>query len=1016
MKNLILGILLLGVLGAGNLYVDVYPKDSRVRIMNIKPKFYQGIWLNSGYYDIFVTKKGFYPFRKWIKVGYQTKRLNIELKSKNASKFKILPKEAILKLDTGGHSALIRDILVTKSGDIISAGDDKTIRVWDSKTGKEKRKILGEIGEGSEGVIYAIALSPDERFLAVGGYLAGTRESLKRYEIRIYNFKSGKLIKTLKSHTNVVNDLAFSPDGTYLLSGSGDFTAKLWKTADWRLERTLSFHSNDVYGVGFIDGKIVTVGYDNRIFLSKLDGTKLGEYNHSHKLAYVATSKNYIATCGKGNQILIFDRDLKLLKKIDSETEPKGLKFSLNGKYLIAGAGAYPMNTNIYQTSNFQKLTSFKKHTNLTMAVNFLDNQTAISGGGNNNEIYIWDIFSGRVKTEIIGKGRRVWSVGQKGDWIGWGNVFDAIGDYHTNRSTIQKAINLSTFQIENSSSSENWKKIPTTYKNYSLSHSAGGDYGYSDAVLNIKKNGEVIAKIVRGSTDGYQHRTYGFWRDKIVSGGNNGKLAIYDLNGNQIANLVGHTGTIWSISIQGDRLVSGSSDQTIRIWDLGKLKSKIKPQLSLFISSDNEWVAWTPENFFTSSKNGKDLIGFHINQGPNHEAQFLAIDKFYNSFYRPDLIAKAINGESLEKYAKNIDIQKLIDGGLPPKIRIANYFQENGILSLKIEVCENDGGVGDLKVLLNGSPIDILDSRGLRLVRKERDNCYFVNRKIQLTDGVNRVSTFATNQKGTIESNRDEISLRYSAPQIEKPNLHIFAIGVSDYYDSSLNLRYSVADAKAILKTVPEVSKKLFKHIYTYKLFNSEVTKENIRAKFSEIAKKISPKDVFIFYIAGHGVTDDLNGQYYFIPYDFIYRNEDSIRETAISSSFLADEFAKIKTTKSLSLFDTCNSGAVAINRGGLAMKTAIAKLNRATGRATITASSKEQVAMEGYKGHGVFTFAVLEALKGRGYGNDNKITIKELSAYVEDRVPEITDKIWRERQLPQADMQGNDFPIGVK
>ncbi len=50
-------------------------------------------------------------------------------------------KEAILKLDTKGHTSIINDIIVTKSGDIISASDDKTIRVWDSSTGREKRKI-----------------------------------------------------------------------------------------------------------------------------------------------------------------------------------------------------------------------------------------------------------------------------------------------------------------------------------------------------------------------------------------------------------------------------------------------------------------------------------------------------------------------------------------------------------------------------------------------------------------------------------------------------------------------------------------------------------------------------------------------------------------------------------------------------------------------------------------------------------------------------------------------------------
>jgi WD40 repeat protein len=43
--------------------------------------------------------------------------------------------EAILKLDTMGHTSLVRDVIVTKNGDIISASDDKTIRVWDIESG-----------------------------------------------------------------------------------------------------------------------------------------------------------------------------------------------------------------------------------------------------------------------------------------------------------------------------------------------------------------------------------------------------------------------------------------------------------------------------------------------------------------------------------------------------------------------------------------------------------------------------------------------------------------------------------------------------------------------------------------------------------------------------------------------------------------------------------------------------------------------------------------------------------------
>ena len=71
--------------------------------------------------------------------------------------------DPILTLDSGGHQSIIWDLKVTADGRyVVSASVDKTIRVWDTRTKKEVRKILGEVGADS-GEIYAIALSPDDR-------------------------------------------------------------------------------------------------------------------------------------------------------------------------------------------------------------------------------------------------------------------------------------------------------------------------------------------------------------------------------------------------------------------------------------------------------------------------------------------------------------------------------------------------------------------------------------------------------------------------------------------------------------------------------------------------------------------------------------------------------------------------------------------------------------------------------------------------------------------------------------
>jgi uncharacterized caspase-like protein len=97
---------------------------------------------------------------------------------------------------------------------------------------------------------------------------------------------------------------------------------------------------------------------------------------------------------------------------------------------------------------------------------------------------------------------------------------------------------------------------------------------------------------------------------------------------------------------------------------------------------------------------------------------------------------------------------------------------------------------------------------------------------------------------------------------------------------------------------------------------------------------------------------------------------------------------------------------------------KTAIDKLMRATGRATIVAATDSQPAMEGYQGHGVFTYVLLQALRraDASHGNRDGITgIFELAAYVDDQVPVITQQAFKFEQFPQVHLVGSDFPIGA-
>ncbi len=250
-------------------------------------------------------------------------------------------------------------------------------------------------------------------------------------------------------------------------------------------------------------------------------------------------------------------------------------------------------------------------------------------------------------------------------------------------------------------------------------------------------------------------------------------------------------------------------------------------------------------------------------------------------------------------------------------------------------------------------------------------------------------------------------------------PTLHLLVVGINSYRDKALRLKYAVQDGQAIVDSIRRTGAPLFQEVRVMRLFDDQVTIDGLQQAFREVKETISPQDVFVLYLAGHGVT--LDGRYYFLPYDFRYYNDEAVRSNAINQDHLQDWLAEIPARKSLVLIDTCESGSFSqsmVAMRGMAEKTAIAKLTRATGRATIVASTDEQPAAEGYQGHGVFTYVLLQGLRhaDEEYGNRDGYTgLFELAAYVNDQVPSITMNAFNFEQIPQVHMVGTDFPIGL-
>lgn len=389
---------------------------------------------------------------------------------------------------------------------------------------------------------------------------------------------------------------------------------------------------------------------------------------------------------------------------------------------------------------------------------------------------------------------------------------------------------------------------------------------------------------------------------------------------------------------------------------------------------------------------------------------------------FAPRLLTQIINEEA--GALVSFDVDKLVTKVPVVAITSVNgktFSQSTTVVStqkksiINVEIVDNPQEVTEVRLYQNSKLIKTLPAAGSK---------YTFDVSLTSSFGEENFFFVSAGSKSGVDSEKAKFTIAYKGATEEKPTLYLITIGINKYKNPKYNLNYAQADADAVEKSMKQSSSTIFKAIIPYNIRNDKAVKANIITALDDVRKKSLEQDMVVFYYAGHGVMSGEGAdekEFYIVPTDVtqLYGRDDMLKDKAIAASSLKEYAQSINAQKQVFILDACQSaGALeTIGERGVAEEKAIAQLARSTGTFWITSTGSNQFASEFEKlGHGIFTYSLIEGMDGKAdTNNDKKLTIRELSTYIENKVPELSEQLKGTAQYPSAYSFGNDFPIAV-